>query len=31
MPKLVPVKPGKLVKIVLGLGFIKRDAERNIK
>jgi predicted RNA binding protein YcfA (HicA-like mRNA interferase family) len=27
MPKLVPIKPKKLVKILLGLGFIERDAE----
>ena len=27
MPKLVPIKPKKLVKIILGLGFTERDAE----
>ena len=27
MPKLVPMKPKDLVKILLGLGFIQRDAE----
>ncbi len=27
MPKLVPIKPQKLVNILLNLGFIKRDAE----
>jgi predicted RNA binding protein YcfA (HicA-like mRNA interferase family) len=27
MPKLVPIKPQKLVKILLKLGFEKRDAE----
>lgn len=27
MPKLVPIKPGKLIKIVTSLGFRKRDAE----
>jgi len=27
MPKLVPIKPGKLVRILLTLGFNKRDAE----
>lgn len=27
MPKLVPIKPKELVKILLGLGFIQRDAE----
>ena len=27
MPKLIPIKPKKLVKILLGLGFIQRDAE----
>ena len=27
MPKLVPIKPKKLIKILLGLGFIERDAE----
>lgn len=27
MPKLVPIKPGRFVKILLKLGFIKRDAE----
>ena len=27
MPKLVPIKPKKLVKMLLGLGFIERDAE----
>jgi predicted RNA binding protein YcfA (HicA-like mRNA interferase family) len=27
MPKLVPIKPRKMVKILLGLGFRKRDAE----
>lgn len=27
MPKLVPIKPKRLVKILLSLGFTKRDAE----
>ncbi len=27
MPKLVPIKPQKLIKILLGLNFVKRDAE----
>jgi len=27
MPKLVPIKPQKLIKILLSIGFIKRDAE----
>jgi predicted RNA binding protein YcfA (HicA-like mRNA interferase family) len=27
MPKLVPIKPKKLVKILITLGFEKRDAE----
>lgn len=27
MPKLVPIKPQKLIKILLGLGFTERDAE----
>ncbi len=27
MSKLTPIKPKSLVKIILGLGFIKRDAE----
>lgn len=27
MPKLVPIKPKDLVKLLLGLGFIQRDAE----
>jgi len=27
MPKLVPIKSRKLVKIILGLGFRERDAE----
>lgn len=27
MPKLVPIKPNRLFKILLSLGFIKRDAE----
>lgn len=27
MPKLVPIKPKKLIKILLGLGFVERDAE----
>lgn len=27
MPKLVPIKPKKFIKILLGLGFNKRDAE----
>jgi len=27
MPKLVPIKPKKLIKILLGLGFIQRDTE----
>ena len=27
MPKLVPIKPKELVKILLGLGFTQRDAE----
>ncbi len=27
MPKLVPIKPKQLIKILLGLGFIQRDAE----
>ncbi len=27
MPKLVPIKPKKFIKILLSLGFKKRDAE----
>lgn len=27
MPKLVPIKPKQLVKILVFLGFIKRDAQ----
>ncbi|MEK7159458.1 MAG: type II toxin-antitoxin system HicA family toxin [Patescibacteria group bacterium] len=27
MPKLVPIKPKRLIKIILGLGFRQRDAE----
>jgi len=27
MPKLIPVKPKKFIKILLSLGFKKRDAE----
>ncbi len=27
MPKLIPIKPKKLVKIILNLGFLERDAE----
>lgn len=27
MPKLIPIKPKKLIKILLSLDFIKRDAE----
>lgn len=27
MPRLVPIKPKKLIKILLGLGFVERDAE----
>jgi len=27
MPKLVPITPKKLIKILLGLGFMERDAE----
>ncbi len=27
MPKLVPIKPKRLVKILLSLGFERRDAE----
>ncbi|OGY44792.1 MAG: hypothetical protein A2729_02810 [Candidatus Buchananbacteria bacterium RIFCSPHIGHO2_01_FULL_39_14] len=27
MPKLVPIKPKKIIKILLKLGFTKRDAE----
>ena len=27
MPKLIPIKPRKLIKIILSLGFVKRDAE----
>lgn len=27
MPKLIPIKPRKLIKILLQLGFIERDAE----
>ena len=27
MPKLVPIKPKKFLKILLGLGFEQRDAE----
>ena len=27
MPKLIPIKPRKLIKILLQLGFVKRDAE----
>ncbi len=27
MPKLIPIKPRHLIKILVSLGFIKRDAE----
>ena len=27
MPRLVPIKPKELVKILIGLGFTQRDAE----
>lgn len=27
MPRLVPIKPKNLIKILLGLGFVERDAE----
>lgn len=27
MPKLTPIKPKKLIKILLELGFVERDAE----
>lgn len=27
MPKLVPIKPKLLVKVLKGLGFVQRDAE----
>jgi len=27
MPKLIPIKPRKLIKILLQLGFVERDAE----
>jgi predicted RNA binding protein YcfA (HicA-like mRNA interferase family) len=27
MPKLVPIKPKRLIKIILSLDFIERDAE----
>ncbi|MBU4536530.1 type II toxin-antitoxin system HicA family toxin [Patescibacteria group bacterium] len=27
MPKLIPIKPKKFIKILLNLGFEKRDAE----
>jgi predicted RNA binding protein YcfA (HicA-like mRNA interferase family) len=27
MPKLVPIKPKKLIKILESLGFVERDAE----
>ncbi len=27
MPKLIPIKPQKLIKILIKLGFQKRDAE----
>jgi len=27
MPKLIPIKPKRFVKILLALGFIERDAE----
>jgi predicted RNA binding protein YcfA (HicA-like mRNA interferase family) len=27
MPKLIPIKPKKLIKIVISLGFSQRDAE----
>ena len=27
MPKLIPIKPKKFIKILLGLGFEERDAE----
>jgi predicted RNA binding protein YcfA (HicA-like mRNA interferase family) len=27
MPKLTPIKPKKLIKIILSLGFVMRDAE----
>jgi predicted RNA binding protein YcfA (HicA-like mRNA interferase family) len=27
MPKLVPIKPKKLIKLLMGIGFVERDAE----
>lgn len=27
MPKLIPIKPRELIKILLQLGFVERDAE----
>ena len=27
MPKLIPIKPKKLIKILIRLGFVERDAE----
>ena len=27
MPKLIPVKPKKLVKILISIGFVERDAQ----
>ncbi len=27
MPRLVPIKPKKLIKILLKLGFVRRDAQ----
>lgn len=27
MPKLIPIKPKKLIKILLQLGFVERDVE----
>ncbi|PJC36765.1 hypothetical protein CO046_04035 [Candidatus Peregrinibacteria bacterium CG_4_9_14_0_2_um_filter_53_11] len=27
MPKLIPIKPKKLIKILLSLGFVERDAQ----
>ncbi|MFA5830101.1 MAG: type II toxin-antitoxin system HicA family toxin [Candidatus Gracilibacteria bacterium] len=27
MPKLIPIKPKKLIKILIFIGFVKRDAQ----
>ncbi|OGJ42020.1 hypothetical protein A3B60_00675 [Candidatus Peregrinibacteria bacterium RIFCSPLOWO2_01_FULL_39_12] len=27
MPKLIPIKPKKLIKILISIGFIERDAQ----